>query len=264
MLGSGFSSRFDQFPRLMQALFLPRNSSFLLLFIVRMLFIFPNFETQETPCLNLNISKEQRFLVYADGSKNPVLIPFPDWTSARVSAEIMHILFEEVLQYATELVVMDTNDAGVIASAVAGCPENSCDCSVAQNPKAHFTLMSGTAAIGIVACLPSNVQPILSLVGYQGDDTYYLWQDIIDAGVQSSSHSSLDFYRSYNARFFEPHVFFDPWERLFELLPSSVIVRCSEMGQSSMSIDLTARDTAHYTRITGDTNTSCYHNDSIW
>jgi hypothetical protein len=208
------------------------------------------------------MSQERRYLVYDDGSRHPIKIPSPEWTSARISAEIMNILFREIMQYETEVVVLKTNDAGVVASAVAGCPENSCQCNKAENPRAHFSLMSGTAAIGIVDCLPSEVQPIISLVGYQGDDTYYTWQDIVDLAFESPAHSSLDFYRSYNARVFAPHTFFDPWQRLFDLLPDRVIIRCSAMNSSSQS--LTARDTAHYTLVTGDADVSCHHDDSIW
>jgi hypothetical protein len=162
------------------------------------------------------------------------------------------------------MVYMDTNDSGVVVSAVAGCPENSCSCTVAENPRVHFTLMTGMAGVGIVACLPENLQPVLSLMGYQGDDTYYLWQDVVDAGLNSPPRLSADFYRSYNARFFKPRALFDSWQRLLEVLPSSVIVRCADMSNGSAAIELHARDTTHYTLVTGDAGVACHHNDSVW
>ena len=124
--------------------------------------------------------------------------------------------------------------------------------------------MSGIAGTGIVSCLPTNIQPTLSLVGYHGDDSYYLWQDVVDEAINAFPHTSLDFYRSYNSKYFKPHTFFDSWQRLLELLPESVVVRCSQMSPTGVASQLTARDTAHYTQVTGDADTACRHGDSVW
>jgi serine/threonine protein kinase len=109
-----------------------------------------------------------------------------------------------------------------------------------------------------VSMLPTEVQPVLlGVLDYSIDDQIFLWQETVSSGL---GHLSLDYYRSYDASSYKPHVFFDHWTRIFELLPPELIVRCSTMTPGSVH----ERLTDHYVAFSGDNRTECDHGDAVW
>jgi hypothetical protein len=110
--------------------------------------------------------------------------------------------------------------------------------------------------------LPDKIRPtLLSILGYEGVDSIFLWHQVVDAGLEAPSQTSLDFYRSYDATLHDlqrPHHFFDSWQMLVNILPLSVIIRCSDMSESS----LTFLD--HYSSVTNDTTNGCAPSDLVW
>ena len=111
-----------------------------------------------------------------------------------------------------------------------------------------------------MSTIPEKARPILlSVMDFSVDDTYFLWQSIVDDALDKSIPYLLDDYRFYNAKQFKPHIYFDTWQQILDLLPSEVIIRCSAMSPDGENV----RNATHYTQITGDTDVSCF-NDSIW
>ena len=216
------------------------------------------------PCLGSNQTQNPKKLIYPNGSSQPVRVPYGHWASARVSGEVAYILLSEVMQYETLLVDTNTTDDKRIVNFVSGCfdPDDSnCAQKELQNPAVHFTIESWKDGTLRAALLPGDVRPILiNVQSFTLRDQYFLWQSVVDDGLNSSYDISLDFYRSYDASTHSPHIFFDSWERMFELLPAQVIVRCSDMdAQGSLY-----RDTQTYIRVTNDSNVSCSHDDRVW
>ena len=108
---------------------------------------------------------------------------------------------------------------------------------------------------------PINIRPeIMVVLNYDTFEGLYLWNRVIVAGQNSEDHIALNEYTSYNAQFFKPYLFFDKWERIFELIPQTAIITCSEMIPGTQY----DRQISDYIRWTNNTDISCAHNDSIW
>jgi hypothetical protein len=222
---------------------------------------YPIFERQQpTRCLSpkagdntLNGSSKLNFLVYPDKSLHSVRIPYPGWTSARVVANIFYILYHEVMKYSVVLVDTTTIFSEHPVNYAAGCldpDDGECVERDPNNPIVHFTFETWSGGGNRAVTLPQDVRPtLISVLDYSLVDQWYLWQDIIDNGLQSEDHLSLDYYRSYDASNFKPHKFFDPWTRVFELVPDEVIVRCTQKTANSPQ----PRITDDYIRFTNDT-----------
>ena len=211
-----------------------------------------------------NRTNQINFLVYPDQSSHSVKIPFQSWTSVQVNAQIAYILLNEIMHYSVEFVPVYTLVTGDAINLVSGCMQTS-DCSCQPNniadPKVHVTLETWAGGITQASCLPADVRPsLVSVLNYPGDDSYFLWGEIIEAAWNSSQRLSLDYYRSYDASVFEPHVFFDTWQKMLELLPSEVIIRCSEMTDPESE---NYANTTQYTLVTNDAEIMCY-NDQVW
>ncbi len=72
-------------------------------------------------CLFLENNNTKRRQVYNDLSTHSVVLPYPPWTSAQVLAQISYILLSEVMNYETDLLPHNTNDAGDFLNFAAGC-----------------------------------------------------------------------------------------------------------------------------------------------
>jgi hypothetical protein len=233
---------------------------------------YPIFERQQPRrCLdstsadhNLNGSSKLNYLVYPDKSQHSVRLPYPSWTSSRVVANIAYILYLEVMRYSVVLVDTTTIFSEHPVNYAAGCldPDDpDCVQRNADNPTVHFTLETWSGGGNRAAILPQDVRPtLISVLDYSLVDEWYLWQDVIDDGLKSAAHLSLDYYRSYDSSNFKPHKFFEPWTRIFELLPDEVIVRCSQMLPNSAF----PRNTDDYKKFTNDTGIQCSRNDTVW
>ena len=209
---------------------------------------------------NHSKSTALKVLKYSDGSFHPVLLPYVAWESAMIVADITYILLNEIMGYSVVLVEIDTVFDSYPVNFAAGCfdPDDpTCAQRDFEHPIVHLTIESWMMGIRRASLLPPEVQPVLlSVLDYAIDDQIFLWQDTIASAL---GHLSLDYYRSYDATFYKPHVYFDHWTRIFELLPESVIVRCSTMTPGSVH----ERLTDHYTAFSNDTDVSCL-NDTVW
>jgi hypothetical protein len=205
-----------------------------------------------------------RVLKYPDGTSHPVRIPYPNWTSARIMGDIIYILLTEVMGYSAVLFETSALFDSHVVNYAAGCydpDDETCAERNFERPSVHFTLETWDRGYARALNIPLDVRPVLlSVLSYDLLDEWYLWRDVVDAGWNSTAHLSLDHYRSYDASVFAPHVFFDPWTRVLDLIPPDTIVRCAEMTAAA-GID---RAADQYTRATGDAGVQCVRNDSVW
>ena len=121
--------------------------------------------THNISCLGGDdIGKELRFLEYADGSKHAVRVPYPNWSSARISSEIAYSILSEVMNYSTELIDTKTIFSAHPVNYVAGCLDPDDAACVERNtddPTAHFTIETWRGGMVRWAQLPADVQPSL-------------------------------------------------------------------------------------------------------
>jgi hypothetical protein len=129
-----------------------------------------------------------------------------------------------------------------------------------SRPGVHFSVETWAYGIGRANALPFTVRPVIVAVqNYKTTDGAYIWKSTLDAGLRSPEHLFLNQYTSYDAGFYKPFKFFDPWTRILELLPAEHISPCSENTPGSY-LDLFP----YYLRYTNDTNPSCSYNDTVW
>ena len=216
------------------------------------------------PCYLNHTSREVgKRLVYSDKTEHPVLVPFLGWASGQVSGAVAYYLLTEAMGYETDLVNLPSLLDDQPVNFVAGCldPDDAlCQYRETGNPKLHFTIESWMMGIRRAAMLPNDVQPtILGVPDFSVDDSYFIKRSVFNEGESSEHPLFLDDYRFYNARKFKPHVFFDGWERMFDLIPNDLIMRCSDDHSFSQK-----NSAPHYTKITGDLNVSCSYNDTVW
>jgi hypothetical protein len=173
------------------------------------------------------------------------------------------------MQYSSRLVVLDSADDAVVISNLVGCLDPACTHVNTEDPVVHFSLETWTDGIVRVhEQSPKNRPPLLNVLDYNLDDGYYLWRKVATIGLQDAVPIELDHYASYNVDNYKPHKYFDHWTRLFELIPSDSIVKCSDIfsgayfgGISGINATQTLQ---RYSQLTNDTNFSCAMNDSIW
>jgi hypothetical protein len=209
---------------------------------------------------------------YPNGSMHAVKIPYAAWTSARIFALVVDNLLRNVMGYATELVVFEGKDADVV-SATAGCRDfTDFECKEHDifNPGIHFSLESWTDGINRASSLPSELRPeLISILDYNLDDGYFLWKEVVTDGLNTPNHLNLATHYSYDAKFHKPHAHFDSWEKLYQLLPESSVVKCtdifSEIGlMYSSSVSKGNLALQKYIRLTNDTTFACGNNDTVW
>ena len=221
-------------------------------------------------CLNGVYSNSSDFvdgsnsLEYLDGTFDFVKIPYPSWTSARVMAQISYILLSEVMGYSSVLVDTHSMTSENIVNYVAGCQDpydSSCAVYNLNNPAVHFTLETWPKGTNRIASLPDSIRPVLlNVMDYEIEDRWFLWQDVVDEGFNSPSQLSLDFYRTYPATGQKVSKFFDPWTRIFDLVPSSVVVKCPiDLNSSSPLLDDSAE-----TSDASYANETCVPGDAVW
>ena len=201
-----------------------------------------------------------RKLHYQDGTFHPVRIPYSAWSSARILGDIVYILLSEIMGYSVVLYETNTLLDDEIVSATAGCFDvDTSDCVEHNNndPLVHFTLETWQTGYQRGIDLPANVRPVLlGIQRYDLLDQLYIWPTVVESGLRAPEPLFLQFYRSYNASSYRPHVHFDSLPRLLELLPRSVVIPCSSMGPNTTNF----RDTELYTRVTGDSEVDCLNN----
>ena len=172
-----------------------------------------DFRNKSYSCLTPSLwatSNESRSLVYPDGSRHSVRIPYPAWASARIVGDIAYILLTEAMGYNAVLHELDTIlDQDVVIYA-AGCKDLFCNKYDVWNPEIHLTLETSNMGASRLLSLPTDIRPVLlGLLSYDLFDQWYTWPQVVQAGIDSDSHLSLDYYRSYDSNLFDPSLFFD-------------------------------------------------------
>ncbi len=185
-------------------------------------------------------------LRYPDGTTHPVRIPFAGWASAQVVSQIATILLSEVMGYVVLLLDNAAQNSGQPVRFAAGCEDpDDVEC-VARNilrPKVHFTLESWQFGISVVSKMRSDIQPtLLGELNYRTYEALYIW----DAVARSAAVDliSLDYYNSFDARYFYPRKYFDDWRRLLQI-PKDFVLRCSDMRQGFVN----GRDIVRYSKV---------------
>jgi len=217
-------------------------------------------------CFNRNTSLNQRYLVYPNKSLQAVRIPYAQWTSAKVLANVVQILLSEKMEYDTFFVDIGYDDY-VAVSNVAGCRDPTDDLCVSSDeldPKIHFTLESWNDGIMLAQSLPRRNRPtLLSALDYNLDDGYFMWAKVKSDALHSQHPLVLDHFSSYNADFFEPHLHFDNWSTVLDLLPPDVAIPCADVFSGVYRYGASSEALAHYTRLTNDSDFSC-REEAVW
>lgn len=166
--------------------------------------------------------------------------------------------------YSVVLVETNTSLSEHLVSYAAGCvdaDDSECSKQDPEQPIVHFTLETWKSGNKRAQSLPDPVRPsLLNVQNYELFGNWYIWSDVVTAGLNSPFYLSLDFYRSYNISSIHISGFFDPWARIFDLLPSDLLVRCRDMGPNSSQ----PRNNDAYIKATGDLGIACSHDDTIW
>ena len=221
-------------------------------------------------CLDGVAFTNKSYLIYADKSQHPVLIPYAGWTSARISAQIADILLSETMGYETLFVNIFDSDITAV-NYVVGCLDpldQGCAERDTEKPRAHFTLETWTGGINTVQGLAPDIRPpLLSVMNYNLDDSYFLLNEVKQEALRANQIILLDQYEAYNASLFKPFLFFDPWERMFELIPAAAFARCSNIFSGGYPHGISGTNASEalqrYIQLTDDRNISCY-NDRVW
>ena len=214
-------------------------------------------------CLNINKTASLRMLVYSDQSIHPVLVPSCAWSSSRITGAIVFILLHEVMGYSVNLVNVNTVLDDQPVNYVAGCvspTDIECVERDVDRPQLHFTIESWMMGIRRYYLLPESVKPqLLGALDFSVDDSYFLWQNIVDDALYSDTPVLLNDYHFYNASQFTPSKYFDTWQRILQLIPAYALVPCSSMSPDGEN----ERNTTLYTHVTKDPCIECY-NDTVW
>ena len=174
------------------------------------------------------------------------------------------------MEYSTVFLNIATYDDEAVSYLV-GCADPDdpkCPVRNEERPKLHFSIESWITGLDRARGFPPSFRPsLLSVLSYNLDDGYFLWQKIIDDGLRDTKPLLLDDYGSYNASLYSPHTFFDHWTRLFELLPAEMFYSCSEIFAGNVSYGL-YQDAGNfselYQQLFNDSDFSCGHNDTVW
>ena len=88
-----------------------------------------------------------------------------------------------------------------------------------------------------MATIPDDVKPILlTVMDFSVDDSYFLWQSIVDDALRGPVPHLMDDFRFYNAKQFKPHIYFDSWQTVMDPLPPAAVVRCSAMSPDGENV----------------------------
>jgi len=87
----------------------------------------------------------------------------------------------------------------------------------------------------------------------------YVWEASLKAAADGPDHLALDFYKSYDASDHEPHIYFDTWEKMLQVVPRAFIVGCSMMVANGPA----NRHADDYIKATNNTQLDCYE-DIVW
>ncbi|EKX52799.1 hypothetical protein GUITHDRAFT_133234 [Guillardia theta CCMP2712] len=208
-------------------------------------------------------TEQLRRLKYADGTLHPLKVPYASWASARIISEITYILLAEILQFEVQLLDGTALHSGQPVMYVAGCknPDDTlCKDNNISDPVVHITVETWSYGIGRVSALPSHLQPtLLTVYDYNTVDHFFLWDTMVQQAQKDSVF--LDYYRYYDAARYDPHVYFDPWMSILDMIPIEAVETCSDLDQVKYG---NSREKANYEAKTGNKGTACFYDDRVW
>ena len=218
-----------------------------------------------------SVPAPERSLFY-NNTNWSVSIAYPNWASARILGEIHYILISERMGYQVHL--FDTNAlySSHPINYAAGCrdgDDTSGDtCSIDQ-PLVHYTVETWMAGYRRSSALPEQLRPtLLRTLDYPLLDQYFIWGDVLDAGLNSQCRVMLDDYRAYqrqagrnmNASHHDCEdvaAYFDSWQDVYEMLGRDVVSECSVLDADDNAHSGGLRFVDRYVKLTGDTAVEC-------
>ncbi|EKX41334.1 hypothetical protein GUITHDRAFT_112545 [Guillardia theta CCMP2712] len=207
-------------------------------------------------------NSSMRFLHYPDGRLVNISLPYASWASARILSEIAYIMLAEVMGYAVDLWDGAGINSGQPINYASGCrdPDDAaCKGGDIDNPLIHCTIETWSLGMRRVYDLPAQVQPTLvSVLNYETVNQIFVWKSTVDQGA--AKDLALDYYRYYNAKYYDPSGYFDSLEQLLDKVPVDYIERCSDQDTGTYN---NFRDTANYITQTGNTQVDCV-DDKVW
>mmetsp|Transcript_53278 Transcript_53278/g.141089 ORF Transcript_53278/g.141089 Transcript_53278/m.141089 type:complete len:754 (-) Transcript_53278:29-2290(-) len=214
-------------------------------------------------CLYRNLSGPLKTLQYADKSTSTFKVPYASWASAQVLSQVVSIILKEYMGYSVELLNNAASSSSYPIWYMAGCVDpDDATCAVhdINFPKIHVSIETWQYGKDKAGTLPVDLRPTLVQVyDYPTYTGFYVWEDTVNVAADGDDHLALDYFKAYDARLHEPHVYFDPWRKMLDLVPSNYIVRCSAMGPTSSF----NRRAADYIKATNNTQLDCL-DDIVW
>ena len=188
-----------------------------------------------------------------------ITIPSPSRTSSKIISQIAKILLTEKMHYSTQLVSINATSSSVVVSGLAGCNtlqrHFSCPESSLETPDFHLAFEVWPDGEKTAADLAPEIRPcFLSTLPYTGDDSLFIWQDLVDMSRQLPPHISLDEFSAFNATLYKPHALFEPWQAMLRLIPTALVIPCSQMLQ----------DEFENAGQPGEESTACSADDAVW
>ena len=217
-----------------------------------------------TSCLNSTNVNSMRYLVYPDNTESPVLLPYMSVISSQMISEVSYILLTEVIGYHAKQFDPNSIFSADFISFAAGCldpSDQSCSKRDFDHPLVHFCFETWTNGVIRAEILPENIRPtLLDLQEYNLDESFYLWPQTHQAALESSDHLWLDDYHFYNSNYYQPHKYFEPWQRMIEVVPLEMRARCTDVFKYGLQQSTFSEV---YFEVSNDT-ARCEYNDSVW
>eukprot|EP00292_Cryptomonas_paramecium_P002346 CAMPEP_0113680028 /NCGR_PEP_ID=MMETSP0038_2-20120614/11027_1 /TAXON_ID=2898 /ORGANISM="Cryptomonas paramecium" /LENGTH=1252 /DNA_ID=CAMNT_0000598235 /DNA_START=30 /DNA_END=3785 /DNA_ORIENTATION=+ /assembly_acc=CAM_ASM_000170 len=214
-------------------------------------------------CLYRNLSGPLKTLQYADKSTSTFKVPYASWASAQVLSQVVSIILKEYMGYSVELLNNAASSSSYPIWYMAGCVDpDDATCAVhdINFPKIHVSIETWQYGKDKAGTLPVDLRPTLVQVyDYPTYTGFYVWEDTVNEAANGDDHLALDYFKSYDARLHEPYVYFDPWQKILDLVPRDYIVRCSDMGPTSTF----SRRASDYIKATNNTQLDCL-DDIVW
>ena len=219
-----------------------------------------------------SVPTPERALFY-NNTNWSVSIAYPNWASARILGEMHYILISERMGYQVHL--FDTNAlySSHPINYAAGCrdgDDTSGDTCNIDQPLVHYTVETWMAGYRRSSALPEQLKPtLLRTLDYPLLDQYFIWGDVLDAGLNSQCRVMLDDYRAYqrqaghkmNASYHhncaDVAEYFDSWQDVYEMLGRDAVSECSVLDTDDNSHAGGLRFVDRYIELTGDTAVEC-------
>ena len=172
--------------------------------------------------------------------------------------------------YTTNFVNVASNDDQAVSLLVGCINQYDPDCLERNEnrPKLHFSIESRFLGLTRIRKFPASFRPaLLCVLDYDLDDGYFLWKRVFDDAINANPPLLLDEFGFYNASNYSPHLYFDHWKRMFDLIPNEMFYSCSEIFAGKVSYGLFQNQSDFLKLIRQEFNApypSCDNTDTVW